>query len=149
MHKRFTHLINKLDVLDKPIYNDIATNKVFMCLNREWKPKVTPIKQANDLKTLNVTTLFGKLEEHEQELTCMEKHEKEHEKEMKKEKGKDNKENNKSSALNTSSSKSSYNEKSDCESRDDKNFDDEDMRLFVKRYQGYIRKMESSTPTRT
>ena len=33
-------------------------------------------KEANDLTTLNVTTLFSKLQEHEQELTNLNKHEK-------------------------------------------------------------------------
>lgn len=43
-------------------------------------------------------------------------------------------------ALKTSRSKPSHIEKSYCEIRDDKNSDDEDMGLFVKRYQRYIRK---------
>ena len=48
--------------------------------------KFTPIKEANNLATLDLTNLFGKLEEHEQELTFLEKREKKHEKNMKKEK---------------------------------------------------------------
>lgn len=73
MQKRFTHLINRLNALGKPNSNDIYTNKVLRCLNREWKLKVTAIKYGNDLKTLDLTTLFGKLEEPEQEITCLEK----------------------------------------------------------------------------
>jgi hypothetical protein len=46
------------------------------------------IKEANDLRTLDMTTLFGKLQEHEQELMNLEKHEKSQKKE-KKEKAKD------------------------------------------------------------
>ena len=76
MQKRFTQLINRLNALGNPTSNDIATNKVLRCLNMEWQPKVTIIKEANDLKTLDIITLFGKLEKHEQELTCLEKHEK-------------------------------------------------------------------------
>lgn len=37
-----------------------------MC--REWQPKVTAIKESNDLSTLDITNLFGKLVEHENEL---------------------------------------------------------------------------------
>lgn len=59
---------------------------------------------------------------------------------MKKEKGKDKEEVKKSIALKTSSFKSSKNESNECEERDDKNFDDDDVELFVKRYQRYIRK---------
>ena len=106
MQKRFTHLINRLNALGKSISNDIATNKVLRCPNREWQPKVVAIKEENDLKVLDLTTLFGKLEEHEQELTCLEKHEKEYEKKTNKEKGKDNEVENKSTSLNISSSRS-------------------------------------------
>ncbi|XP_050890738.1 uncharacterized protein LOC127096171 [Lathyrus oleraceus] len=35
MQKRFRHLINRLNALGKPISNDIATNKVLICINRE------------------------------------------------------------------------------------------------------------------
>ncbi|XP_050890376.1 uncharacterized protein LOC127095777 [Lathyrus oleraceus] len=76
MQKRFTRLINRLNALGKPISNEIATNKVLRSLNREWQPKVTVIKEANNLLKLDITTLFGKLEEHEQELICLDKHEK-------------------------------------------------------------------------
>ena len=66
MQKRFAHLKNRLNVLGKPIFNKILkTNKVLRCLNREWQPKFTAIKEANDLTTLDLTNLFGKLEEHE------------------------------------------------------------------------------------
>ncbi|XP_050878341.1 uncharacterized protein LOC127082159 [Lathyrus oleraceus] len=44
MKKRFTHIINQLNDLGKPISNNIATNKVLRYLNREWQPKVTAIK---------------------------------------------------------------------------------------------------------
>lgn len=138
MQKRYTHIINRLNALCKPISNDIATNKVLRCLNREWQPKVTIIKQANDLKVLNLTTLFGELEEHEQEFTCLEKHEKEYENKVKKKKGRDKEEKKKSIALKISSSKSSNNEHSDCETKDDKDSDEEDMGLFIKKYNRYM-----------
>lgn len=46
--------------------------------------------------------------------------------------------------LKTSSSKPSHIEQSDCETRDYKNFDDEEMELFIKRYQRYIRENKHS-----
>ncbi|XP_050902541.1 uncharacterized protein LOC127114361 [Lathyrus oleraceus] len=67
-------------------------------------------------------------------LICLEKHENEHENKIKNEKGKYKEVEKKYIALKASSSKFSTNEQSDCETRDDKNFDDEDMGLFVKRY---------------
>jgi hypothetical protein len=82
--------------------------------------------------------LFGKLEEHEQELTFLEKHEKEYEKNMKKEKGKHKVEEKKSISLKTSSLKSSMNELSYCENKDDKDSNKEDMGLFIKRYTKYM-----------
>lgn len=75
MQKRCIHLIHCLNALSKPISNDIPTNKLLKYLSREWKPKVTVIKEANNILILDTTTLFGKLEEHEQELISLEKHE--------------------------------------------------------------------------
>jgi len=37
-------------------------------LNRTWQPKVTAISESKDLTSMNITTLFGKLREHELEL---------------------------------------------------------------------------------
>src|SRR3954471_13544466 len=76
MQKRFVHLKNRLNSLDRHVSNAVATNKILRCLNMEWQPKVTAIKEANDLNTLDITTLFGKLEEHEQRLKCLDMHEK-------------------------------------------------------------------------
>lgn len=68
--------INSLNALGNPISNAIATNKVLRYLTRDWIPKVTKFKEDNNLNTLDLTTLFYNLEEHEQEITCLEKHEK-------------------------------------------------------------------------
>ena len=57
VQKRFSHLINCLNALGKLVSNKIATNKVLSCINREWKPKVTVIKEASDFTTLDLTTL--------------------------------------------------------------------------------------------
>ena len=80
MQKRFSHLINRLNLLDNPISNFIATNKVLRCLTRNWQPKVTVIKEANNLAIPDLISLFGKLEEHKQELNFLDKHEKKLEK---------------------------------------------------------------------
>jgi hypothetical protein len=89
------------------------------------------IKEANDLRTLDMTKLFGKLQEHEQELMNLEKHEKSQNKENK-EKAKDTEK--KSIALKASSSNSSTKDTCESESRDDDKYLNEDMGLFVRRY---------------
>ncbi|KAI5383033.1 hypothetical protein KIW84_070437 [Lathyrus oleraceus] len=106
-----------------------TNNKVLRCLSREWQPKVTGIKEANDLTTLDITTLFGKLEEHQQELASLEKYEKK----IKKEKTKDKESEKKSIALVASSSKSPNKEQSDSDSSSDEDSDDEEMGLFIRR----------------
>ena len=65
MQKIFSHIINRLHTLGHITSNVVAINKILRCLNREWKPKVTAIKEAYDLTLLELTTLFGKLQEHE------------------------------------------------------------------------------------
>ena len=62
--KNTINLINRLNALGMPISNAFATNKVLRCLTRSKQPKVTAIKEANDLTTLDLTTLIGKFEEH-------------------------------------------------------------------------------------
>jgi hypothetical protein len=89
MQQRFVKITNKLHGLGKPITNQDATKKILRCLNRSWQPKVTAIKEANDLTTLSLTTLFGKLTEHEQVLSLLEKHEKGEKKEKHHEKEKE------------------------------------------------------------
>jgi len=37
-------------------------------MSREWQSKVTTIKEFQNLKTLGITTLFGKIKEHEHEI---------------------------------------------------------------------------------
>lgn len=66
----FIHLINKLSNLGKTFSNKdcTCTNKILRSMYREWKPKVTAIKESNNLSTLDITKLFGKLSEHENEL---------------------------------------------------------------------------------
>ena len=87
MQKRFVHPVSRLNAIGKHISNEIANNKILRCLSRESKPKVTAIEEANDLTTLVITTLFGKLEEHQQELESLEKYENKSKKEKNTDKG--------------------------------------------------------------
>src|ERR1044072_6466534 len=86
MQKRFVHLTGRLNALGKPVSNEIATNKILRCLSRECEPKVTTIKEANDLTTLTISTLFGKLEKYQQEVQSLENHENKSEKQKNKDK---------------------------------------------------------------
>ena len=68
MQKRFTHIINALLALGKTFLQGELSNKVLRCLDRNWQPKVTAIIESKNLDTLDLATLFGKLQEHEMEL---------------------------------------------------------------------------------
>nr|ABD33231.1 hypothetical protein MtrDRAFT_AC158464g15v2 [Medicago truncatula] len=37
-------------------------------MTKEWQPKVTSIKDSENLNTIGITILFGKLKEHEHEI---------------------------------------------------------------------------------
>ena len=75
MQKRFTHIVNHLASLGKTFQNEDLVNKVLRCLNREWQPKVTAITESQDLSSMSLATLFGKLQEHEMELLRLNQHE--------------------------------------------------------------------------
>jgi len=47
--------------------------KILKCSDRSWQPKVTTISESIDLTTLTTATLFGKLREHELEMTRLKK----------------------------------------------------------------------------
>jgi len=64
---RFTH-VNKLQNLGKDISNEDCTNKILRSMTRDWQPKITTIKESQNLNTLGITKLFGKLKEHENEI---------------------------------------------------------------------------------
>jgi len=66
---RSIDIIYKLQNLGKTISKKDCANKVLICMTREWKPKVSAIKEYQNLNTLGITTLFGMLEEHEHEIT--------------------------------------------------------------------------------
>ena len=67
MQMRFTHIVNKLQNFGKNISNQDCTNKILRCTTKEWQPKVTAIKESQNLNVLSMITLFGKLKEHEHE----------------------------------------------------------------------------------
>jgi len=68
MQMRFTHIVNKFQNLGKTISNQDCTNKILRCMTKEWQPKVTAIKESQNLNALSMITLFGKLKEHEHEI---------------------------------------------------------------------------------
>ncbi|KAK2444047.1 gag-protease polyprotein [Trifolium repens] len=139
MQQRFIKITNKLHGLGKPITNHDATNKILRCLSRCWQPKVTAIKEANDLTTLSLTTLFGKLTEHEQVLNLLEKQEKSQKKGKHNDKDKEKEKDKRTIALKASKSKSKKVEHVESSSSEDDS-DDEEMGLFVRRYNRYVRK---------
>lgn len=132
MQIRFIHLVNKLEMLGKTISNHDCANKILRSMNREWQPKVTAIKEAQNLRTLEITALFGKLKEHEREIIRLRESE---EAPKRKEKSKENK----SIALRASSSKANNLEQQESDTDDDSS-NDEEMGLFVRRYNRYIRR---------
>lgn len=65
MQMRFIHIVNNLQNLGKNISNQDCTIKFLRCMTKEWQPKVTAIKESQNLNVLSMITLFGKLKEHE------------------------------------------------------------------------------------
>nr|KYP41887.1 hypothetical protein KK1_036729 [Cajanus cajan] len=73
--ERFTHLINHLIDLGRTFEKEELNLKVLRCLYRSWQAKVTTIEESKDLTPLTLTTLFGKLREHEQKLHIFDENE--------------------------------------------------------------------------
>jgi len=69
MQMRFTHIVNKLQNLGKTISNEDCSYKILRCMTKEWQPKVTAIKESENLNAFSMITLFGKLKKHEHEIT--------------------------------------------------------------------------------
>ena len=69
VQKRFTHIVNHLIGLGKQFNKEELNIKILKCLYRSWQPKVTTISETRDLTTFTTSTLFGKLREHELEMT--------------------------------------------------------------------------------
>jgi len=68
VQSRFTHIVNHLNGLGKTFDTDELNIKVLKSLNRTWQPKVTTITESQNLATMTMAALFGKLREHELEL---------------------------------------------------------------------------------
>ena len=62
MFKRFTDIVNNLDSLGKTFFNEEKVRKVLRSLPKaKWEPKTTAIEEAQDLSTLQLDDLQGKL----------------------------------------------------------------------------------------
>jgi len=128
MQMRFTHIVNKFQNLGKDILNQDCTNKILRCMTRESQPKVTAIKESQNLNAFIMITLFGKLKEHEHEINRFKSSEEDSKK----------KERN-SIAINTTSSVSTSSVQNDDEFDDDA-INEEEKSLFVRRYKRYIKR---------
>ena len=95
-------------------------------MTKEWLPKVTAIMESQN--ALNMITLFGKLKEHEHEINRFKSSEDDSKKKERK-----------SIALNTTLSVSTSSIQSNEESDDD-GINEEEMSLFVRRYNCYIKR---------
>jgi len=97
-------------------------------MTKECQPKVTAIKESQNLNTLSMITFFGKLKEHEHEINHFKSSEDESKSKEKK-----------PVVFKASSSKEiSYNNGEDDSGGESSN--EEDMVLFVKRFNRYIKK---------
>jgi len=122
MQKRFTHIVNHLASLGKIFPNEDLINKVLRCLSKEWQPKVTAITKSRDLSNMSLATLFGKLQEHKMELMRLNQHE-------------ENDKKKKGIAHKASSSIQEGSDKEDSNEIDE----DDDLSLFVKRFNKFLR----------
>jgi len=68
VQKRFTHIVNHLSGLGKTFDTNELNIKILKSLNRTWQLKGTTITESQNLATMTMAALFGKLREHELEL---------------------------------------------------------------------------------
>ena len=59
MYNRFSIITNALDLLDKVYANEDKIRKIHRILPKKWRPKVTAIQEAKNLKTLSMDELLG------------------------------------------------------------------------------------------
>jgi len=121
VQKRFTHIVNHLIGLGKKFDKEELNIKILKCLDRSWQPKVTGISKTRDLTTLTTPALFGKLREHELEMTMLK------EMEIVEKKSR-------SLALKTNAADVESSEKSSYECSDSKN-----LNLLTRRFQKFIK----------
>ncbi|KAK7289872.1 hypothetical protein RIF29_03868 [Crotalaria pallida] len=127
LQKRFTHIINHLLALGKAFLPGELTNKVLRCLDRNWQPKVTAIIESKSLDTMDLATLFGKLQEHEMELGRLTSNE---ESDRKK----------KGIALKASSRSVDTLNDSSLDDDTDSDLDDESLAFVVKKFRKFFKK---------
>jgi len=126
--KRFTHIVNHLIGLGKQFDKEELNIKILKCLDKSWQPKVIAISKTRDLTTLTTATLFGKLREHDLEMTRL--------KEMETVKKKSRSLAFKTKVVDVESSEESYDECSDTKN----------LNLLTRRFQKFI-KMKSKMKT--
>ncbi|XVF72312.1 hypothetical protein PTKIN_Ptkin12aG0111000 [Pterospermum kingtungense] len=65
---KFNEIVTKLKQLRKEITKEELIKKLLNTLPKEWKPKVTVIKEAKDLTRITMDEIVGSLLTYEQEL---------------------------------------------------------------------------------
>jgi len=65
VQKRFAQIVNHLSGLGKNFDIDELNIKILKSLNWTWQPKVTAITESQNIATMFMAALFGKLREHE------------------------------------------------------------------------------------
>ncbi|KAH1210924.1 hypothetical protein GmHk_15G045118 [Glycine max] len=61
-------IVNELNAIGDKYTTQQRIKKILRSLPKIWRPKVTPITEAKNLKTLGMDELIGSLEVHEQKL---------------------------------------------------------------------------------
>ncbi|KAF1888965.1 hypothetical protein Lal_00039564 [Lupinus albus] len=121
LQKRFTHLTNHLVALDKMLSNSDLNIKVLRSLTRTWQPKVTTIFEKKSLSKMSLAAMFGKLQEYELELSQLHQHE-------------EQEKNKKNISLKPKA------EKYDLSEDEDDKEETDDMSLFVKKFNKFLRR---------
>ena len=68
MFERFLDIVNPLSSLGKDYSNHEKIRKLLRALTKNWIPKATTIIEGNDLTTMSLEVLMGKLLTHELKL---------------------------------------------------------------------------------
>ena len=69
LQTRFAHIVNHFLGLGKMFEDEEMNIKILNCLTRTWEPKITTMKESNNLATMMMKALFSKLLAYEHELT--------------------------------------------------------------------------------
>ncbi|KAK8930882.1 hypothetical protein KSP39_PZI016435 [Platanthera zijinensis] len=73
MYTRFNKIVNDSRILGKSFSNGDLVRKILRSLPLKFNPKVTPISESHDLKSLQIENLIGNLKTHEVELRIQNK----------------------------------------------------------------------------